>query len=330
MRASGRPTMVDVAADAGVSLKTVSRVINAEPNVDADMTARVEASIERLGYHRNALAASLRSGSRDTIAFLSADLSNTFYMAIAAAISAVAAAHRMHVIIASSEEDPTTERTLALDLAQRRVAGLIVVPAGSDHEYLEVEVQRGTPVVFIDRPGSGIRADELLIDNRGGARAAVAELIAAGHRRIAVLLDTPDIFTMVQRRAGAEEAFAAAGRAMDPRLVVAGLHTPGAAREAMERLLEEPDPPTAVFCGNNRVTIGALEALLAEDAEVALSGFDDFELSRLLSRAIRIVDYDTTALGTRATETLLARISGAAPAPPFLLPTHLVTRGLGN
>lgn len=330
MRASGRPTMVDVAADAGVSLKTVSRVINAEPNVDADMAARVEASVERLGYHRNALAASLRSGSRDTIAFLSADLSNTFYMAIAAAISAVAAAHRMHVIIASSEEDPATERTLALDLAQRRVAGLIVVPTGSDHAYLEVEVQRGTPVVFIDRPGSGIRADELLIDNRGGARAAVAELLAAGHRRIAVLLDTPEIFTMVQRRAGAEEAFAAAGRAMDPRLVVTGLHTPGAAREAMERLLDEPDQPTAVFCGNNRVTIGALEALLAADAEVALSGFDDFELSRLLSRAIRIVDYDTTALGTHAAETLLRRISGVEPSPAFLLPTHLVTRGLGH
>jgi LacI family transcriptional regulator len=235
------------------------------------------------------------------------------------------------VIIASSEEDAARERALALDLAQRRVAGLIVVPAGSDHTYLEEEVGRGTPVVFLDRPGRGIRADDLLIDNRGGARAAVAELIAVGHERIAVLLDSPAIYTMAERRAGVEEAFAAAGRRLDPRLVVEGLHTPGAARDAMQRLLDDPEPPTAVFCGNNRASIGALEALLAVDADVALSGFDDFELSRLLPRPIRIVDYDTAALGERAAITLLDRLDGApAATEPFLLPTHLVTRGLGR
>lgn len=330
MRKSGRPTMVDVAADAGVSLKTVSRVINAEPNVDAAMAARVTASVERLGYHRNALAASLRSGTRDTIGFVSADLSNTFYMAIAAAVSAVARERGMQVIIASSEENPATERTLALDLAQRRVAGLIVVPSGDDQAYLDSEVQRGTPVVFLDRPGRGIRADELLIDNRGGARAAVAELLAVGHEKIAVLLDAPDIYTMVERRAGAEEAFAAAGRIPDPRLVIDGLHTPAHARAAMTALLAGPDAPTAVFCGNNRVTIGALEALFVADADVALSGFDDFELSHLLPRAIRIVDYDTSELGARAARTLLDRIDGTASASTFLLPTHLVTRGLGR
>ncbi|WP_438354395.1 LacI family DNA-binding transcriptional regulator [Microbacterium sp. CJ88] len=330
MRGSGRPTMVDVAADAGVSLKTVSRVINSEPNVDVEMAARVEASVVRLGYHRNAIAASLRSGSRDTIGFVSADLSNTFYMAIAAAVSTVAVTRGMQVIVASSEEDAARERALALDLAQRRVAGLIVVPAGDDSAYLSGEVERGTPVVFLDRPGRGIRADDLLIDNRGGARAAVAELLAVGHERIAVLLDSPAIYTMAERRAGVEEAFAAAGRAIDPRLVAEGLHTPAAAREAMQRLLSLAEPPTAVFCGNNRSTIGALEALLATEADVALTGFDDFELSRLLPRAIRIVDYDTAALGERAATTLLDRIAGSPPAgQPFLLPTHLVTRGLG-
>lgn len=329
MRRSGRPTMVDVAADAGVSLKTVSRVINGQPNVDAALIERVNASITRLGFHRNALAASLRSGSRDTIGFLAADLSNTFYMTIAAAVSTIAIRRRMQVIMASSEEDAAAERTLALDLCQRRVGGLLLVPAGGDQSYLAGEAAAGTPVVFLDRPGGGLDGDAVLIDNRGGARDAVAELLRAGHERIAVLLDSPSIFTMAERRDGVLDAFAQAGRDADPSLIVTGLHTPAAARDAMERLLDTDRPPTAVFCGNNRSTIGALEAILPRDADVAVTGFDDFELAEVLPRRIRVVDYDTERLGTVAAETLFARIDGHASAEPsrFLLPTRIVDRG---
>ncbi|WP_285136416.1 LacI family DNA-binding transcriptional regulator [Microbacterium sp. lyk4-40-TSB-66] len=328
MRKTGRPTMIDVAADAGVSLKTVSRVINGEPNVDPGMAERVAAAVQRLGYHRNALAASLRSGSRDTIGFIAADLSNTFYMAVAAAVSTIAARERMHLVMASSEEDADIERSLALDLCQRQVGGLIVVPTADDHAYLAREVELGTPVVFLDRPGSGIPADAILLDNRGGARAAVAEMLAAGHRRIAVLLDRRSIFTMSQRWAGVEEAFVAAGRTPDPALVIDGLHTPAMARDAMQRLLDGDDAPTAVFCANNRVTIGALEAILPRGADVAVAGFDDFELSRLLPRRIRIVDYDVADLGARAAETLLARAATPATGShTHLVPTRLVDRG---
>ncbi|KQR19358.1 LacI family DNA-binding transcriptional regulator [Microbacterium sp. Leaf151] len=328
MRKTGRPTMVDVAADAGVSLKTVSRVINGEPHVDPGLAERVAAAVQRLGYHRNALAASLRSGSRDTIGFIAADLSNTFYMAVAAAVSTIAARERMHLVMASSEEDADIERSLALDLCQRQVGGLIVVPTADDHAYLAREVELGTPVVFLDRPGSGIPADAILLDNRGGARAAVAEMLAAGHRRIAVLLDRRSIYTMSQRWAGVEEAFAAAGRTPDPALVIDGLHTPVMARDAMQRLLDGDGAPTAVFCANNRVTIGALEAILPRGADVAVAGFDDFELSRLLPRRIRIVDYDVADLGARAAETLLARAATPATGShTHLVPTRLVYRG---
>lgn len=328
MRKTGRPTMVDVAAEAGVSFKTVSRVINGQPHVDPAMAERVLAAVDRLGYHRNALAASLRSGNRDTIGFIAADLSNTFYMAIAAAISTVATRERMHIVMASSEEDAATERTLALDLCQRQVGGLIVVPTAEDHSYLQREVELGTPVIFLDRPGTGIPADVILLDNRGGARGAVAELLANGHRRIAVLLDARTIYTMSERWAGVEEAFAAAGRACDPALVVEGLHTPAAARDALARLLDSDNPPTAVFCGNNRLTIGALETILPRGADVAVTGFDDFEISNLLPRRIRVVDYDVTDLGTRAARTLLARVADpTTDAHTQLAPTRLVDRG---
>lgn len=328
MRKTGRPTMVDVAADAGVSLKTVSRVINGEPNVDPAMIERVQAAVARLGYHRNVLAASLRSGNRDTIGFIAADLSNTFYMAVAAAVSAVAARERMHLVMASSEEDAATERTLALDLCQRQVGGLIVVPTADDHSYLQREVELGTPVVFLDRPGTGIPADTILLDNRGGARAAVAELLAAGHRRIAILLDARSIYTMSERWAGVEEAFKEVGREPDPARVIDAVHTPASAREVMLRLLDDDDPPTAVFCANNRLTIGALEAILTRGAAVDVAGFDDFELSRLLPRRIRVVDYDIVDLGRYAAETLLRRAaSPATSSHTHLLPTRLVDRG---
>lgn len=329
MRKSGRPTMVDVAADAGVSLKTVSRVINAQPNVDPALAARVQASIEKLGFHRNALAASLRSGSPDTIGFLTADLSNTFYMTVAAAVSSVATAARMQVILASSEEDPESERRLALDLCQRRVGGLIVVPAGDDQSYLAREVGLGTSVVFLDRPGVGIDGDAVLIDNRGGAASAVSELLADGHEHIAMLFDSPSIYTMAERRAGALDAFAAAGRTADPALIVDGVHTPADARQAVERLLAAEAPPTAVFCANNRSTIGALEAILPRDAPVSITGFDDFELARALPRRIRIVDYDAAQLGTLTARTLLGRLDGTltGAASTVLMPTRLVDRG---
>ncbi|QNA91823.1 LacI family DNA-binding transcriptional regulator [Microbacterium sp. Se63.02b] len=329
MRSNGRPTMNDVAAAAGVSLKTVSRVINAEPNVDATMASRVAEAIERLGYHRNALAASLRSGTNDTVAFLAADLSNSFYMGIAAAVSTVAAHRRMHVVMASSEEDPATERRVALDLCQRRVGGLILVPTSADHSYLAPEVAHGTPVVFLDRPGNGIHADTVLLDNRGGARAAVAELLAAGHERIAMLLDTTEIYTMDERLAGALEAFAAAGRSQDPALLITGVHTPADARAAVSMLLDSAAAPTALFCGNNRATVGALEELMVRDADIAVTGFDDFELSWMLPRPIRVVSYDVSALGTLAATTLLDRIAGGPLADPslHLVPTSLVDRG---
>ncbi|MEV8266447.1 LacI family DNA-binding transcriptional regulator [Microbacterium sp. NPDC076911] len=321
--------MVDVAAHAGVSLKTVSRAINSEPHVDPVLAARVAASAEVLGYHRNSLAASLRSGARDTIGFLSADLSNSFYSHIAAAASAVAVEHGMQLIVASSEEDANAEKALALDFCQRRVGGLIVVPTASDHSYLATEMERGTPSVFVDRPAHGIDADQVLLDNRGGAYAAVKELLSAGHERIALLFDSLDIYTMAERRAGACAAFADAGRALDPRLTVSGLHTPEAARAAMERILAHEPAPTAVFCANNRVTIGVLEQLLPLRSDIALSCFDDFELSRVLPRAIRIVDYDTAELGRRATKMLIERIAtdASAKSSTELLPTRLITRG---
>lgn len=321
--------MVEVAADAGVSLKTVSRVVNNVATVDPEMAQRVTASIRKLGFRRNDVAASLRSGTETrTIGLITADLSNTFYSTLSSAIAAVARDRGFHVIMSSSEENVDLERSTALDLCQRRVSGLIVVPTTSDHGYLRSEVEQGIPVVFLDRPGNGLDADAILVDNQGGAALATERLIADGHRRIAVLFDSLDIFTMRERLAGVRAAVDVAGLTLDARLTSFDVHSPDDAVAAMSTLLDAAEPPTAVVCGNNRATIGAVEEIWRRDADVEVVGFDDFEMSRLLPKPVTIVDYDTEALGIAAANRLFDRIDGdASAARQVLLPTRLVARG---
>lgn len=321
--------MNDVARDAHVSLKTVSRVVNLVPSVDQDMTNRVLASIRRLGYRRNDVAATLRSGTETrTIALITADIQNSFYAPISAAIATVAREHDFQLITASSEENPDLERSIALDLCQRRVSGLIVVPIGEHHGYLQAEVDLGVPVVFVDRPGVGLDADAVLLDNAGGAAAAMSVLVSRGHRRIALVLDKPEIYTMRERLSGAEQELGRHGLTLDPALVAHRVHTPDDAVRAIAGMADLADPPTAVLCGNNRSLIGVVEEIWRRESDIEVIGFDDFETSRLLPRPITLVDYDTAEMGRTAAEQVFRRIAGdTSPTERMLMAPRLVVRG---
>ena len=182
---TGRPTVRDVARVAGVSFKTVSRVVNGEAGVRPETAERVLAAARQLGFQRNEIASSLKRGmSRDTIGLVIEDVSNPFFATVARAVELVTRERGMLVIIASSDEDKSRERRVIDSLVSRRVSGLVVVPIGSDHRYLAREMRHGMAVVFVDRPPGHVRADSVLMDNAGGARAGVAHLIVAGHRRI--------------------------------------------------------------------------------------------------------------------------------------------------
>ncbi|MEV1328134.1 LacI family DNA-binding transcriptional regulator [Micromonospora costi] len=322
--------MVDVAARAGVSVKTVSRVVNNAPYVQPELTQRVLAAVAELGFRRNHLASSLRSGQATaTIGLLIEEIANPFYATIAGAVAEVASDHDTMLLIASSEEDPAREQQLLRDLCARRVDGLLVVPAGEDHSFLQSEVDLGTPAVFLDRPAGELRADTVLLDNRGGARAGVRTLVEAGHRRVGILLDSTSVYTMRERLAGAREALAAAGATIDDRLVRDGIRDPGTAARVVGALLDQPDPPTAFFSLNNRISLGAVEELHRRGSAAALLGFDDFDLARLLPYPFTVVAYDTRALARAAAELLFRRIAGDPSEPrSLLIPTELVERGL--
>jgi len=288
-----RPTKTDVANAAGVSLKTVSRVVNDEPGVRPETAALVQKAIAALGFRRNDMARALRRGQRSrTLGLVIEDVSNPFYSAITRGVEEVARRRGMLVIAGSSDEDPDRERELVHLLWERRVDGLLVVPAGDDHRYLLPELRLGTKAVFIDRPPENIEADIVLLDNAGGAKSAVEHLIAHGHERIAMVGDESDIFTTIERLRGYREALEGAGIEPDESLLRLGAHDTAAAEVAVEQLLSLAEPPSALFTGNNRITVGALRALARLDGEVALVGFDDLELAELLARPTTVAAYD--------------------------------------
>jgi LacI family transcriptional regulator, galactose operon repressor len=320
-----RATMHDVARLAGVSLKTVSRVVNAESGVRPATERRVRAAIDELGFRRNLGASHLRRGtSTGTIGVLLEDVANPFYATLTRAVEEVARRSGRHVLAGSSDEDPDRERELALDFCSRRVDGLVVVPTGGRHDYLLPEIDAGLPVVFVDRPADGVPADTVLLDNAGGAKTAVRHLAAHGHRRIAFLGDAPDIYTAAERLRGFRTC-------TDTGFVAMGPHDETTVERALRDFLDRPRPATALVTGNNRITLLVLRALAGRRARPALVGFDDFELADLMTPPVTVVSHDIELLGRTAAELLSARIAGDDPPPRRVtVPARLIARGSGE
>ncbi|MDH2427551.1 LacI family DNA-binding transcriptional regulator [Sphaerisporangium sp. TRM90804] len=328
----GRPTMNDVAATAGVALKTVSRVVNDEPGVNAATAERVRQAIERLGYRRNEGARVLRRGRTATIGLIIEDVADPFYSGLSRAVEDVARSHGSLVFTGSSGEDPRRERELVLAFCARRVDGLVVVPAGSDHAYLGPELAAGIRAVFADRPaGPDVDVDTVLCDNTGGARSGVAHLIAHGHRRIGFVGDSAVIFTAAERHRGFRQGLEAAGVPYDASLVAMGPPDQARVDADVARLMTGPHPPTALLTGNGRTTLTTLRALARYPSRVALVGFDDFDLADLLVPAVTVVAQDPPALGRTSAELLFRRLSGDnGPTERVELPTRLIPRGSGE
>jgi LacI family transcriptional regulator len=328
-------TMRDVAAVAGVSLKTVSRVVNREAGVSEDLEERVIDAVQLLGYRHNLAASSLRrtDGKTSTIGLLLEDVANPYFSTLHRAVENVARRHGSLTFAASSDADPQRERELLHALASRKVDGLIAVPAGQDHAGLLHEHRLGTPVVFVDRPDLSGVADSVTVDNRAGADSAVRHLLAHGHRRIAYLGDRREIWTADQRYLGYREALLANGLSLLPELVQHDILNTAEAEAAATRMLALDEPPSAFFAAQNLVTIGTLRALQAAQLSrtVAVVGFDDFTLANLLQPGITVVSQDVNRIGSKAAELLFGRIEGSADPPQHIItsPT-LIPRGSGE
>lgn len=321
------PTMQDVAAAAGVSIKTVSRVVNDEAYVAEPTAARVREAIERLGFRRNDMAHLLRTQRAATIGLVIEDLANPFYAMVARAAERVTRERGYVLMVSSSEEEVERERALLATFFRRRIDGLLMVPTSQDHSFLQPELDRGMPIVCLDRPADGIDVDRVLLDNYRGARLAVSHLLRRGHRRIATVGGGPPTWTGAERRRGYDDALRDHGVPVDPALVVQGCFTVGDAARETRRLVCQDDPPTAIFADNNRCAVGALQTVVAAGAEIQVVGFDDFELAAAFRPPVTVVSYDAAEMGRRAAELLFDRIEGLRrPSREVVIPVRLIVR----
>jgi LacI family transcriptional regulator len=320
--------MNDVAREAGVSLRTVSRYVNGFTNIDPELSERIARAIAGLGYRRNLAAASIRPGrSSRTIGLVTSDLANPYYSALTRAIEASAREHGYLLIATSSDESGRQHDVIIERLMEQRVDGLIVVPprdAGRDWSSMTPPVPA---LVVIDRPVAFPGADTVLSDNVGGSRSAVAVLLEHGARHPAFIGDSLSIYTMIERHRGFTEALAGHGIEVEPALVVEDAHSSEDAAAAVERLMTTT-AVDAIFAANNRASVGALLAFRAVGRRLPLIGFDDFEAAQLADPAVSVVSQDTAGMGRLATELLLGRAArNPFEAERHVLPTSLILRG---
>jgi LacI family transcriptional regulator len=316
VRGGGRPTMKDVAARAGVALKTVSRVVNGEPGVTPETAQRVLGAIEALGFRRNESARLLRTGRTATIGFIADNWADADRAAVYMGVEKIAREHGYLLYSGSTDSDADREERLALAMCARRVDGLIIIPTPGSHDYLVSEIEAGVATVFVLRPPEMVQADAVLPDERAAARAAVMHLVTQGHRAIGFLGD-PAGYASRTLRARFAEAMSAAGLTADPawlELTADDLAAPGL-------------PVTAVFCASQRQTRAALRALPPE-SPVALVGLGDFELADLMATPVTVVSYDPVQIGYAAGELLLRRLGGDQGPPRLVeVPVTLISRG---
>ena len=325
-----RATVTDVARLAGVSAKTVSRVISGQGNVSPETRERVQQAAQRLRFRPNHLARDLRRGGvSTTVAFVMGDLTNPFYSRVAAGIERVLAGSGLTMVIAATGDDPAHEAGVVAAMLERRVRSLLLVPIAADQSYLEGERQLGTSIVCVDRPARNLAADSVVFANQAGAASAVRSLLAHGHRRIAFIGSSPELYTHGQRLAGYRQALFEAGVPGAAHWVRTDAPDAASAQRALTELLAGPQPPTAVLTGNNRASTGVLRALRDVDRRVAVVGFDDFDLAETLG--VSVVAHEPEVMGREAAHLALTRSSGpVGPPSELVIPTRLITRGSGE
>lgn len=306
-------SMREVAAAAGVSVGTVSNVLNAPDKVAPATVNRVQDAIGRLGFVRNDAARQLRAGSSRSVGLVVLDIGNPFFTEIARAAEARAGQHNLTVLLGMSDDDPDRERAYVDAFDEQRVFGLLVSPTGDDLSRLAVLQERGTAVVLVDRDGTGTPFDSVAVDDVAGAGLAVGHLCQTGCRRIAYVGGPDGLRQVRDRRLGATEAAARHGAQLE--VVTTAALTVLAGREVGERLARRPpvERPDGVFCANDLLAIGVLQALVLADRlrvpdDIALVGYDDIDFASSAVVSLTSIRQPTAAIGTTAIDLLTAAV----------------------
>ncbi len=327
------PTIHDVARTAAVSVMTVSRVLNNNPSVKQVTRSRVMNAIHSLGYAPNDAARMLKGRSSRTIALVVPTLSD-FFASCFHAVQQVAIERGYQTLVVVTGRDSAVEDQQIESLMNHRVSGLILVTIGADTKSLRSFRENGIPVVALDRPITAPPTDTVLVENREGAELGVWHLIEHGHTRIACVSLDSGSYTTQERVEGYMQAMRAAK--LDP-ILCTSLSGNEAMRALVARWAASPDRPTAVFATKRIATVQLIQALhrhsLRVPQEIALVGFDDFELAEVLSTPLTAVRQSPTEIARAAAELLFKRITAAQdktrndhPCSKIFFPAELIIR----
>lgn len=326
-------TIRDVASRAGVSVATVSHVVNESRTVSPDTKERVLAAIAELRYRPHGVARSLRRSKTGTIGVIISDITNPFFADLVRGIEHAIQVldSRINYILSNTDEDSHKER-LALDvLLEKRVDGLVIAPAGGNQSYL-ADAARRIPMVFVDRMLPRVEADAVLVNNLGATRRILDHLIGLGHRRIALLKATLHANSIEERVTAYRQALAENGLEFDPALVYESPSTIADACAVGSRILAGAPRPDAVFCTNNFMTLGMIRAVhekgLRCPEDIAIAGFDDFPWADSFNPQLTTIAQPGFSMGEEAIRLLIDRMSKkrTGPAIRVVLEADLIIR----
>lgn len=329
------PTLREIADRAGVSVGTVSNVINGTAPVSAERRERVLAAIRELDYQPNHIARSLKLKKTRMLGMVISDITNPFFPQLVRGAEDAALKNNYLLITFNTDDNVEREKRVLSVLRQRRVDGvlLVVAPNAGDDGHIRGILDSGIPIVCLDRLPAGIEVDSVSVDNVAGARDCVRHLISMGHRRIAILTGPKAVQTAAERLQGYQEALVQAGIPVDPGLVLEGDFRSESGYRLGRALLAGSDRPTAVFVCNNMMALGLLRALaelgLHCPRDVAVASFDDFPLAEAFQPRMTAVAQPAYSIGYRGAELLIARIEGrpGEPRPSRIrLATQLLVR----
>jgi LacI family transcriptional regulator len=323
------PTLADVAKVAGVGVMSVSRVVNGTRRVSPDVERRVRAAIERIGYVPNEAARILKGNRGSVLGLIVPDLADQFFSACCSAIQEAAWDAGYMTLMAASNHREQLERQETALMVQRRVAGLLVVPIGSQNDHFAAAQQAGVSVVAIDRPIEHVDSDTLTVDNLEASFGAARHLIAHGHHEILCVADDERIYTKNERVLGYSRAMR--GAKLPVRVCLVGKMT-GSVADQVGFALESKPTPTAIFAASNHVGIDVLRYLqqrnIAIPGDIAFICFDDFSAATLMSPTITVVQQPVSDLGQKAAQMMLDRLKTATQSQTskVTMATQLVIR----
>jgi LacI family transcriptional regulator len=325
-------TVKDVAKEAGVSVATVSKILNYPDYSKGETREKVLAAVKRLNYQPNHAARSMVNKKTGMIALIIPDVRNPFFTEVARGVEDAAHKNNYRVMLCNTDEDLLKQQNYLQALQGRIVDGLIIAVASDDSRQLKKLDRRQLPFVLIDRECRNLRTDAVIVDNRDGALQAVRHLLGNGRRRVGFISGKQDTQTGRERCRGYQEALSDAGVELDREIIKDGQFSTEGGYQAAQSLLALEARPDALFIANNAMTIGAIRALneagIRMPEEMALVCFDDSEWAEFFTPALTVVRQPTYTMGNLAGELLFQRLAEIKPSElkEIVLKPELVVR----